>query len=390
MKVAGYTKAVDLWSLGCVTGALLTGASPFNVTEYSRERKSTRDAILQAAAECKHDRVDFAPEWLNVTHVGKDFVKSLLVLDESARLSAEEALQHRWFSEHKEAYDLVYHKAIQGWKPLASLPDTVELIEPLPKRQPEEESQVSWSFLSDTILAYLKFLFKYFKQKKTPKPIESHLQPFHRRFDRMLSKFRMQTILPSIAEVAEDSSKPSDNSANVTSTNEASRPFTTPKHSKNAYDNSSPRNKQSRDYSPQPPMPTSVSDKKARIMLLGKIASRSSLPLGESASKGNIGGECKEAKSDIDSLEERSEQSSLILGFTPINHSYSPFQHGKDQGELRQNHSIVEKRKAEPNQDGPSISKREQNMVCSPYMVDRTLKRKHASIETHNEDRDFC
>lgn len=116
---AGYTKAVDMWSVGCVTTALLAGKSYFVNTQDSDYRRNSSAAIIKAAAECNLDRLDNSSAWLDVNPQTKGFVKELLVLDEKTRLTAQQALNHLWFTEgsRRAALEKTYKQIIEGWKP---------------------------------------------------------------------------------------------------------------------------------------------------------------------------------------------------------------------------------------------------------------------------------
>lgn len=109
--------AVDMWSIGCVTTALFAGKSYFNNTQDSEYRRDSSTAIEKAAAECNLDRLEYSIDWLKVNHRVKDFIKRLLVLDEGARLTAMEALNHSWFTEgdRKISIQKAYSQAIKGW-----------------------------------------------------------------------------------------------------------------------------------------------------------------------------------------------------------------------------------------------------------------------------------
>src|SRR3954447_25613204 len=108
----GYTKAVDLWSLGCVTVVLLTGGYPFfeaGSGEYSE----------RLASDCNLDVLEQSQSWRNVGARPKAFVKGLLVLDERQRMSAKESLMHEWFTNdaHRTDFEEVYQRAIRYWRP---------------------------------------------------------------------------------------------------------------------------------------------------------------------------------------------------------------------------------------------------------------------------------
>ena len=127
MVKQGYTKAVDLWSLGCVTVFLLTGCTPFS--KNFADRRATFEAISDAAAKCDLSPIKAMPEWRVASESLQDFVEKLLVLRETARITAEEALLHLWFNdEYKEDWDSVYRFCIKDWKARAPNPSIVETI----------------------------------------------------------------------------------------------------------------------------------------------------------------------------------------------------------------------------------------------------------------------
>jgi serine/threonine protein kinase len=108
----GYTKAVDMWSVGCVTVILLTGGLAFTdpITNVYSERLA-RDANLEILQKSK--------DWQMVRRRPQEFVERLLVLDESTRLNADEALRHSWFYNevHKNDFEELYQRTIKNWQP---------------------------------------------------------------------------------------------------------------------------------------------------------------------------------------------------------------------------------------------------------------------------------
>ncbi|KAK2749833.1 hypothetical protein FQN57_005247 [Myotisia sp. PD_48] len=108
----GYTKSVDLWSLGCLTVVLLTGGSPFSDPTSG----NYSDTL---AKQCNLSVLEKDEDWAVVGTRAKEFVRRLLVLNGAQRLTAEEALEHDWFTNraHREAFEVVYEKAVQGWNP---------------------------------------------------------------------------------------------------------------------------------------------------------------------------------------------------------------------------------------------------------------------------------
>jgi serine/threonine protein kinase len=124
VKEIGYTKAVDLWSLGCVTVVLLTGGYPFfeaGSGEYSE----------RLASDCNLDVLEKSQSWRDVGARPKAFVRGLLVLDERQRMTAEESLTHEWFTNdvHRTDFEELYRRAIRHWRPRMPKDPIIELVE---------------------------------------------------------------------------------------------------------------------------------------------------------------------------------------------------------------------------------------------------------------------
>ncbi|RMZ89914.1 hypothetical protein DV736_g2845, partial [Chaetothyriales sp. CBS 134916] len=107
----GYTSAVDMWSLGCVTVILLTGGSAFNDPE-------TNTYSEKLAKECNLAFLQQSSEWRQVRARPAAFVEKLLVLDEEQRMTAQQALDHEWFSNeiHRTNFEDLYHRTVKHWK----------------------------------------------------------------------------------------------------------------------------------------------------------------------------------------------------------------------------------------------------------------------------------
>eukprot|EP00930_Biecheleria_cincta_P018147 TRINITY_DN1422_c0_g2_i1.p1 TRINITY_DN1422_c0_g2~~TRINITY_DN1422_c0_g2_i1.p1 ORF type:complete len:474 (+),score=104.49 TRINITY_DN1422_c0_g2_i1:286-1707(+) len=81
-----YGEKCDIWSIGVVAYILLCGFPPFS--------GDTDSQILKAV---KKGAFDFpSPEWDNISKEAKDFIRKMLVLDVSARSSAEQLLEDEW------------------------------------------------------------------------------------------------------------------------------------------------------------------------------------------------------------------------------------------------------------------------------------------------------
>ncbi|KAN0064850.1 Calmodulin-dependent protein kinase cmk2 [Thecaphora frezii] len=89
----GHGKAVDMWSLGVITYTMLCGYTPF---------RSDDPATL--AAETQRGRIEFHDRyWKNISSEAKDFVKACLTVDPKKRITADEAMEHSWFTSHSNA-----------------------------------------------------------------------------------------------------------------------------------------------------------------------------------------------------------------------------------------------------------------------------------------------
>ncbi|NXC15043.1 CHK2 kinase, partial [Corythaeola cristata] len=87
LGTAGYSRAVDCWSLGVILFVCLCGYPPFN---EQNTQLSLKDQITRG------EYTFISKEWKHVSDMGLDLVKKLLVVDPSKRLTTEEALEHPW------------------------------------------------------------------------------------------------------------------------------------------------------------------------------------------------------------------------------------------------------------------------------------------------------
>nr|XP_045625988.1 serine/threonine-protein kinase H1 homolog [Procambarus clarkii] len=85
-----YTNAVDLWAVGVITYILLRGDFPF----FDRERIRLYKKILKGRYALS-DEV-----WEEVSESGRDFVRRVLEVNPQLRLTAVEALAHKWILAH--------------------------------------------------------------------------------------------------------------------------------------------------------------------------------------------------------------------------------------------------------------------------------------------------
>lgn len=127
----GYSRSVDMWSIGTIAALLLTGNSIFAGDQDDNDWES-RQSKLRAAAECDLSVIDRNEgPWIHVGRRGKAFIKALLVLDESIRLTAKAALKHRWIDNPVYSVELnsIYKDVTASWKPRAPRSDLVRFID---------------------------------------------------------------------------------------------------------------------------------------------------------------------------------------------------------------------------------------------------------------------
>lgn len=84
-----YNEKCDLWSIGVICYELLTGTSPFHASTIDETMGKIFDGVLLF-----DDSV-----WMNISSSAITFIKALVKEDVDARLSAEQALDHKWMRE---------------------------------------------------------------------------------------------------------------------------------------------------------------------------------------------------------------------------------------------------------------------------------------------------
>lgn len=81
----------DMWSVGVITYILLSGISPFFYEDEEKVCKCVQNVTWQ------FDDAAFE----NVTPAAKDFIKKLFIRNANNRLSAEQALEHKWLNDEQ-------------------------------------------------------------------------------------------------------------------------------------------------------------------------------------------------------------------------------------------------------------------------------------------------
>ena len=108
VKLEGYTPSVDMWAVGCVTAAVLTGMNPFSWFHGTAGQGSINADLTG---------LENIPEWQLLSDSAKDFVSKLIVLEEDIRLTASRALAHPWFTNdtYRVEIEALYEKVTSRW-----------------------------------------------------------------------------------------------------------------------------------------------------------------------------------------------------------------------------------------------------------------------------------
>jgi len=92
-----YEHSCDLWGVGVVLFQIFAGYCPFDTSDVNILRSLHKDPVLTG------DSLFRGIVWKRMTKAGKELIRGLLTVDATERLSAEVALEHRWFKDSPSA-----------------------------------------------------------------------------------------------------------------------------------------------------------------------------------------------------------------------------------------------------------------------------------------------
>lgn len=135
---SGYNEAVDVWSVGCLAGTLLTNAFLFPRDRSARSRSSGPDDTADLTVAFNLQFLDTSEDWQGASRKCKSFIRGCTMVDDSQRLTVAQALQHPWVAHPSFAAAMraEHARAIADWTPRTNSTDVIEYLKPpLPTKE---------------------------------------------------------------------------------------------------------------------------------------------------------------------------------------------------------------------------------------------------------------
>jgi len=132
---SGYNEAVDIWSIGCLAGSLLTNTFLFPHGSSSHSERSDKGKTTDASLAFSLEFLDTSEDWQRMSRKSKSFIRGCAMVDDSQRLTVSQALQHPWVAHpgFAEAMHAEYARATADWVPRANANNLIEYVkDPLP------------------------------------------------------------------------------------------------------------------------------------------------------------------------------------------------------------------------------------------------------------------
>jgi serine/threonine protein kinase len=129
---SGYNEAVDVWSVGCLAGTLLTNAFLFPRDRSSHSHKSAPDDTADLGVSFNLKFLDTSEDWQGASRKCKSFIRACAMVNDSQRLTVAQALQHPWVAHPSYVAEMhaEYARAIADWTPRTSFKDVIEYLKP--------------------------------------------------------------------------------------------------------------------------------------------------------------------------------------------------------------------------------------------------------------------
>jgi calcium/calmodulin-dependent protein kinase I len=93
----GYDQAADMWSVGCIIYLLLSGNLPF----MGRSQKELFRKIVAGTFDFDDE------EWIDISDDAKDLVRKLLIMNPDERMSASDAVRHKWLKASRDRLSMI-------------------------------------------------------------------------------------------------------------------------------------------------------------------------------------------------------------------------------------------------------------------------------------------